>query len=65
MKDAPFYIFDEPFNHLDGKGKRALENYIATSIARKGIMIISHSEISDEDVLINKRYPMRDGRMLN
>lgn len=55
LRDAPFLMLDEPFNHLDQQGKQAL---LAQLEERKaGMLLISHQEIDCVDLEI-KNYKM-------
>ncbi len=40
LRDAPFLLLDEPGNHLDEAGKRAL---LALLAGRTGVLIVSHT----------------------
>ncbi|MDO5326308.1 MAG: ATP-binding cassette domain-containing protein [Clostridia bacterium] len=42
LKQAPFCVLDEPFNHLDEQGKQALIKHLKNS--SQGLILISHQD---------------------
>lgn len=52
LRNSPFLILDEPLNHLDSAGAKALLDRLRLS--KKGIILISHQEfpLSEDKVLV-------------
>lgn len=47
LKQACFYVFDEPLNHLDSTGKRALEERVTELMKHREVLIVSHQEMEE------------------
>lgn len=45
MRSTPFYILDEPLNHMDETGKKETERLIMELSKHHGILIISHRDM--------------------
>lgn len=54
LKDAPFLALDEPLNHLDDQGKKALISQMQRR--GKGMLIISHQDVSIPNVTMESYY---------
>ncbi len=52
LRNSPFLILDEPLNHLDSAGAKALFEHL--QLSKKGIILISHQEcpLSSDKVLV-------------
>lgn len=63
MRSTPFYILDEPLNHLDEAGKKETERLLMELARDHGILIISHRDMKLPASAKIKKIRMREGRL--
>ena len=62
LRNTPFYILDEPLNHLDEAGKRETERLLMDLVKEHGILIISHRDMKLPTSVQIHRIRMREGK---
>ena len=64
MRSTPFYILDEPLNHLDEAGKKETERLLMELAKEHGILMISHRDMQLPASAHINTVRMREGRLV-
>ena len=62
MRSTPFYILDEPLNHMDEAGKKEAERLLINLAKNHGILIISHRDMNLPKSVHTNRIRMQEGK---
>lgn len=62
MRSTPFYILDEPLNHMDEAGKKETEHLLEDLARNHGILMISHRDMKLPASACIHKIRMQEGR---